>query len=159
MRMWRVICHSQRCQPLDTKNQTDNPKKSDFPHKNRIFTKSSETIAKYHNFFHLAYVSSAPWFELLLLAIGTLVANVPGVTGDRACGKIGSAARGVPLSGTIGYLVANVPRVTGDRACGKIGSAARGVPLSGATVAKLPGVTATACASLSLGWATQNSHL
>ena len=24
-----------------------------------------------------------------------LVANVPGVTGDRACGKIGSAARGV----------------------------------------------------------------
>ena len=43
----------QRCQPLDTKNQTDNPKKSDFPHKNRIFTKSSETITKYHNFFHL----------------------------------------------------------------------------------------------------------
>ena len=41
----------QRCQPLDTKNQTDNPKKSDFPHKNRIFTKSSETIAKYTIFF------------------------------------------------------------------------------------------------------------
>ena len=60
-----------------------------------------------------------------------LVANVPGVTGDRACGKIGSAARGVPLSGGHRNLVANVPGVTGDRACGKIGSAVRGVPLSG----------------------------
>ena len=38
---------------LTQKNQTDNPKKSDFPHKNRIFTKSSETIATYHNFLHL----------------------------------------------------------------------------------------------------------
>ena len=43
----------QRCQPLDTKNQTDNPKKSDFPHKNRIFTKSSETIAKYQKKIHI----------------------------------------------------------------------------------------------------------
>ena len=54
--LWTLISFErskQRCQPLDTKNQTDNPKKSDFPPKNRIFTKSSETIAKYHNFFHL----------------------------------------------------------------------------------------------------------
>ena len=68
-----------------------------------------------------------------------LVANVPGVTGDRACGKIGSAAHGAHATER-GHrnLVANVPGVTGDRACGKIGSAARGVPLSGAMSQNCP---------------------
>ena len=31
---------AQRCQPLDTKNQIEYPKKSDFQEKNQIFTKS-----------------------------------------------------------------------------------------------------------------------
>ena len=35
-----VVILIQRCQPLDTKNQTEFPKESDFQEKNQIFTKT-----------------------------------------------------------------------------------------------------------------------
>ena len=78
-------------------------KKSDFPHENRIFTKSSEII--FFFFFHL---------RMLAQRHRNRVTNVPGVMGDRVYGfhtRLCGARCATELER--GHVVI-LPGVTGD---------------------------------------------